>query len=410
MVIGIDSSRAFVGDKTGTENYSYHLIKEMLRLPESCSHTFVLFIRPNAVLPKELAGYSNVIVKEVKFNYLWTQVGLAWETWQKVKSDKGKVILDVLWVPAHTLPILRRGFGGRGCNKLKTVVTIHGLEYQWLPEYKNLLQKWYLPLSTFYAAKNADKLIAVSGFTAKQLIKELHTDKNKIEVIHEGTASSRAQSRDLDSSTSVGMTTTSYALHDKKYILFVGTVQPRKNLVALVEAFSQFSKKYSDYKLVIAGGIGWMAREILSAPNRYDVQEKVVFTGRVSDSQLHALYLGASVYVQPSITEGFGLPILEAMNMGVPVISSDGGALPEVVGDAGIIVKISNPKFSNSQIKNSFEVRLAAAMEKMVGDSKFRTKMISLGKERVSEFTWEKAASKTLKVILLEGGTLDTKV
>ncbi len=77
MVIGIDASRAYVSDKTGTENYSYHLINAMLRLPEAKSHTFVLFIRPNTIVPQEIVGYSNVIVKEVKFKYLWTQVGLA---------------------------------------------------------------------------------------------------------------------------------------------------------------------------------------------------------------------------------------------------------------------------------------------------------------------------------------------
>lgn len=87
MVIGIDSSRAFVGDKTGTENYSYHLITAILRLPESRSHTFVLFIRPNAILPQELDGYSNVIVRLVNWKYLWTQVGLAWETWKSPKID-----------------------------------------------------------------------------------------------------------------------------------------------------------------------------------------------------------------------------------------------------------------------------------------------------------------------------------
>jgi hypothetical protein len=134
MVIGIDSSRAFVTDKTGTENYSYYLIKEMLRLPESRAHTFVLFTRLNSILPSEITGYSNVIVKIVRWKYLWTQVGLAWETWRKysVYSIPYTVYknLDILWIPAHTLPVLRN-------PKIKTVVTIHGLEYKWLPEYKN---------------------------------------------------------------------------------------------------------------------------------------------------------------------------------------------------------------------------------------------------------------------------------
>lgn len=372
MIIGIDASRAFVSDKTGTENYSYYLIKEMLRLPESHPHTFVLFIRPNVILPDEISGYSNVIVKVIRWKYLWTQVGLAWETWKKP-------VIDVLWIPAHTLPVLRN-------PKVKTIVTIHGLEYKWLPEYKNLLQRWYLPLSTFYAAANATKLIAVSDFTRSQLIKELHTDKKKIKVIYEG-VDERAQCH-------------SVTVQRQKYILFVGTVQPRKNLAALVEAFSIFAKQFPDYKLVIAGGIGWVAEDVLQAPGRYGVQEKVIFTGRISDSGLREFYGNAALYVQPSITEGFGLPILEAMNSGIPVISSDGGALPEVVGEGGVIVKISNHKFSNSPIGATFPVRLARAMERVISDKKLKKRLIAMGHERVKVFSWQKAALETFKVIV----------
>ena len=116
------------------------------------------------------------------------------------------------------------------------MVTIHGLEYQWLPEYKNLLQRWYLPLSTFYAAKSADTLIAVSQFTARQLQKELHTSAKKIKVIHEGV---RLSSREA---TPAGLSVVmkNSGLQSKKYVLFVGSIQPRKNLVALIEAFSKW--------------------------------------------------------------------------------------------------------------------------------------------------------------------------
>ena len=385
MIIGIDSSRAFIRDKTGTENYSYHLIKALLRLPESRAHTFVLFIRPNAVLPKELSLYSNVIVREVKWKYLWTQVGLAWETWQKFEIRNSKFELDVLWVPAHTLPVLRR-------PGLRTVVTIHGLEYQWLPEYKNWLQRWYLPLSTIYAAKEADFLIAVSEFTKKQLEKELHTNSKKIKVIHEGVEIHTPGVKGAHTPGVLGK----YGLQDKKYLLFVGSIQPRKNLVALIEAFSLFGKKYPDVKLVIAGGIGWMAKEILRAPGQHGVQEKVVFTGRISDLRLASLYSGAMIYVQPSITEGFGLPVLEAMAAGVPVVTSDGGALPEVVGQAGVIV----PLFYKDR---NFVKLLAMEITRVVNDPKLRKSLISMGHNRVKEFGWDRAAKETLEVIVGEG-------
>ena len=371
MIIGIDASRAYIGQRTGTENYSYHLIKEMLRLPESKTHTFVLFIRPNSILPDYLDGYSNVIVKEIKFRYLWTQLGLAWETWQKP-------ILDRLWIPAHTLPVLRN-------PKLKTVVTIHGLEYEWLPEYKNWLQKWYLPLSTFYAAKSASSLIAVSLFTKKQLKKVFPNIAFDIKVIHEGV--------EIDSNRvkiSKGEALEKFGILPGKYILFVGTVQPRKNLVQLIEAFSVFSRLNPGYKLVVAGGIGWMAEEILKAPAKYDVAELVVFTGRVSEADLSQLYQSAAVYVQPSITEGFGLPILEAMANDVPVITSNGGALPEINADAGIVVALGD----------SFVVQLAQKIETVVKNQTMSGKMIVSGKKRVMSLSWQKAAAETLKVLL----------
>lgn len=441
MVIGIDASRAFVADRTGTENYSYHLINEILRLPESKKHTFVLFTRPKAIIPKEFDGCSNVIVKEVKLPYLWTQIGLAWETWKgqviqysgtpvlqcssnsvlqnghagkRENRNTGLLKLDVLWIPAHTLPVLRN-------PKIKTVVTIHGLEYQWLPEYKNLLQRWYLPLSTFYAAWASDKLIAVSSFTAKQLQEQLRTrlastskgrksrraDKKKIKVIHEGVCFGQSEySVDQRVRKSEIRIYQELGIERKKYVLFVGSVQPRKNLVALIEAFSIFAKSNPDlsaqagYKLVIAGGIGWMAESVFFAPGIWGVQEKVVFTGRVSQEVLQALYLGASLYVQPSITEGFGLPILEAMDAGIPVVSSDGGALGEVVGEAGIVVGISNLKSANSQIRATFPKRLAEAMERVVSDPALAAKMTAAGKKRVGGFSWTKAAAETLKVLL----------
>ena len=153
MRIGIDASRAFGRDRTGTENYSYEIITRMLKLPQAKKHTWILYTKENIKLP-----------------YLWTQVGLAYKTW----TDN----LDVLWVPAHTLPVLAR-------PGLAKVVTIHGIEYEWLPAYENWLQRWYLPLSTQYAVMSASRIIAVSQFTKKQLVERLGADPKKITVIHE---------------------------------------------------------------------------------------------------------------------------------------------------------------------------------------------------------------------------------
>lgn len=375
MVIGIDASRAFISERTGTENYSYELITHMLRLTASKKHTFVLFIRPNAKIPKELGGYNNVSVKLINFPVLWTQVGLAMATWGAK--------LDVLWIPAHTLPILRR-------RSLKTVVTIHGLEYKYLPQYNNWLQRWYLPLSTFYAAREADRLICVSESTKRDLIAETGIDTEKTTVIYEGANFSNSAIQQI--SNSANKFYESFGIESKKYLLFVGTVQPRKNVGALITAFARVRKDYPDYKLVIAGGVGWDAERDLALPQTLGIPDSVIFTGRVSPEILQSLYLGASIYVQPSWTEGFGLPVLEAMTYGVPVVVSDGGALPEVVGSAGEIVSLDGGM-------KTFAKRLALVILTLIRDPKKQETLKQRGLLRVKEFGWKVAAERTLKLL-----------
>lgn len=375
MVIGIDASRAFIDERTGTENYSYELITHMLRLTTSKKHTFVLFIRPNAKIPKELDGYSNVIVKLINFTLLWTQVGLALATW----GSK----LDILWIPAHTLPVLRN-------RSIKTIVTIHGLEYKYLPQYNNLLQRWYLPLSTYYAARRADLLICVSESTKRDLIAETGIDIEKTTVIYEGASFSNSAIQ--QDSREVNTLYAKYGIEKGRYILFVGTVQPRKNIAALISAYAKVWKDHPGYRLVIAGGIGWDAEQDLVAPYKMGIPDRVVFTGRVSPELLQALYQGASVYVQPSWTEGFGLPVLEAMAHKVPVVVSSGGALPEVVGDAGIIVSLEGGV-------GMFVSRLSSAISDLLNDPKRCEQLKQSGLERVRQFSWKNAANKTFKYL-----------
>lgn len=371
MLIGIDASRAFASERTGTENYSFEVITRMLRLIELKKHSFVLFIRPNAIVPKELDGYNNVIIKKIRWPLLWTQGGLALETW----GSK----LDVLWIPAHTLPVLRK-------RELRTVVTIHGLEYKYLPEYKNWLQRWYLPLSTFYAARAADRLICVSESTKRDLLSETGIDAEKCSVIYEGAnGKPEIRSKKLERIDVLKK----YGIKDKKYILFVGTVQPRKNVGALIGAFVKVRQAYPDYKLVIAGSVGWEAQRDLGLPDRLGIAEAVIFTGRVSPDVLRVLYQGSSVYVQPSWTEGFGLPVLEAMASGVPVITSNGGALPEVVGQAGVVVPLQ-PNFGRE---------LAAEIVRVIGDPVLQKSLVKLGKKRAAQYSWDQTAKETFKLL-----------
>lgn len=173
---------------------------------------------------------------------------------------------------------------------------------------------------------------------------------------------------------------------NKKYILFVGTLQPRKNIVRLIEAFSKIHHQ-QQLNLVIVGKKGWMYEEILEAPKQYGIENQIKFLEFVPDEDLSLLYKNALCFVLPSLYEGFGLPVLEAMTQGCPVITSNVSSLPEAGGDAALYV---DPEDVDD---------IAAKMQSLVKDEELRKTLIEKGYKQVKKFSWEKAARETLKVL-----------
>lgn len=388
----MDASRAFVEKVTGTERYSREVIERLVSLPEAGEQEWVWYVRQGQ--KSKIEGVelkSKVKVVEIPMKFLWTQVGLAYRTW----VDR----LDVLWVPAHTLPALRK-------PGVKTVVTIHGIEYEWLPAYENAWQRWYLPLSTQYAVHSADRVIAVSRFTKRQLVERLGADEGKIVVIYEG-ASGNAKKKGRSDGILQRL-----GLEPKHYLLFVGTIQPRKNLERLVEAFAGLGAEFSDLKLVIAGKRGWKYAEVLAAPKKFGVEARVVFAGYVSDAERQFLLQKAVVYVQPSITEGFGLPVLEAWQAEVPVVSSGGGALAEILGASGEGPGGGEKREVSGGLERTKDGGGAGAgfdpydvgdmmgkLRQVLGSRKLQQQLIERGKVRLKGFDWDRTTEKTYKVI-----------
>lgn len=184
---------------------------------------------------------------------------------------------------------------------------------------------------------------------------------------------------------------TKYNISDN-FLLFVGTLQPRKNIVRIIEAFAMLKKRKTendeqDLQLVIIGRRGWHYDEILAAPAKYGLKDSVKFLDFVPDEDLVLFYQHAQVFVWPSLYEGFGLPVLEAMKFGCPVITSNVSSLPEAGGDAALYVDPENVE----EIKN--------AIEKVMTDTKLREEMIAKGKKQVGKFSWEKAARETLQIV-----------
>ncbi len=361
MHIGIDASRIALTERTGTENYTYNLIEAIKRLDQTNKYTLYF---------NKLPQYFEITQPNMSTRYIpmprfWTQVRLLAETMINPP--------DILFIPAHTLPLIRRA-------KLKTIVTIHDLGSEYLPQHHQFPQKYYLNSSTKFATRFADQIIAVSESTKKDLIKKLSADPKKITVIHEGIDTNffkPAPSADVKTvRTKLGL--------NSPYLLFVGTVQPRKNLEFLIEAFSKV--KTSNLDLIIAGKPGWLYEETYQAPKKYEVEDRVKFIGFVPTEELPALYTGAEAFVFPSLYEGFGLPLLEAMACGCPVIAADNSSIPEVVGEAGILVKTNDQKAWQKAIKT------------LISDPKLASEMIKKGYRQAEKFTWDKTAARTIKL------------
>lgn len=371
MKIGIDASRAFVDQPTGTENYSLNLLTALSKIDKK--NYYRVYTKDTISEIQETKNLpDNFKFVPIKLPRFWTQVGLAAETWINP--------VDVLFIPAHTLPILRR-------PNLKTVVTIHDLGAEFLPGAHTIPDKLYLTWSTKYALRNATAIIAVSEATKKDLVEKYHCDPAKIFVVAEGVDVDkfRIENSELRIKKILGK----YKI-TKPYLLFVGTLQPRKNLVRLIEAFSRIvdnsTFRIQNLQLVIVGKKGWLFDEILAAPEKFKVGQKVKFLDYVEDFDLPTIYSGAQIFVLPSLIEGFGLPILEAMAAGVPVVCSETSSLPEVGGDAALYF---NPE--NTQ-------EIEKAILKVFNDQKLRQDLINKGYEQVEKFSWEKCAKETLTI------------
>ncbi len=336
MIIGFDGSRAFSKDRTGTENYSYQLLRALAKIDKK--NSYLIFLRPGVKVedfPK------NFYFKTINWPRFWTQGGLAKQTFH----DK----LDVLFIPAHTSPLFHK-------PGLKTVVTVHDLGSEYLPKMHQLKQRLYLKWITHYQLKHATKLIAVSKATKEDLIKKVGIDPQKVAVIYEG------YNKELYFDTKRDI---------KDFFLFVGTVQPRKNLERLIKAVTKLGEK-----LVIVGSRGWHSEKIYQAPNN------IKFLGRVLDKDLPKLYREAKALLFPSLFEGFGLPILEAQVCGCPVLTSNISSMPEVAGKGAIYV---NPYDIDDIVRGIKQID--------------REKLIKAGFENIKRFSWKKCAQQTLKVL-----------
>jgi len=361
--IAVDGNEANVAGRVGTGEYSYRLLRSWSSLAGR-NLTFDLYLRdaplPDLPVPSEFWRYHLIKPRQA-----WTRFSLP----LNLALNRGQY--DAFWNPAHYLPPV---------TFCPSVVTIHDLAYEFFPDLFLSGDLYKLKHWTKQSVKQATKIIAVSHSTKADLVKLYGVAEDKIIVVHNGYD---AESFNLKKPVSLKILE-SYQLVPQNYLLFLGTVQPRKNVTKLIQAFRLLKSSGYQGKLVIAGKIGWLAEETLSVIKNSEDASDIVMTGYISPENQTALYRHADVFVLPSLYEGFGVPVLEAMACGVPVAAASNSSLPEVVGDAGLLFNASDP---------------AELSEVILKLKKDRPKWVKKGLSHVRNFSWDKCAKETLAVL-----------
>lgn len=376
MHIGIDASRATITARTGTERYSYELIGALARHDRRNRYTLYC----NGIPPTLPPLGSNVHLRSIPFPRLWTHLRLSLELRHHPP--------DVLFVPSHVLPLY---------HPPRSVVTVHDLGYLAFPATHTLARRLDLHLTTLWSARTAWRIIAISHATKGDLVSRYAINPQNIYVVYHGLA---PQFRPVTDQTVVAAAQARYHIGTcesaPRYLLYVGTVQPRKNLVRLIDAFAEAIDGRTgqpalpgDLVLVIAGKRGWLTETIEQRAAQAGIANRVHFTGYVDDADLPALLSGALAFVFPSLYEGFGMPVLEAMACGTPVLTSTTSSLPEVAGDAALLV---DPHDTQA---------IASALARLANDPDLCSDLCTRGLQRAAHFTWQQCASETLRVLLL---------
>ncbi len=298
------------------------------------------------------------------FPRLWTHVRLSWEMQRRPPA--------VLFIPAHVIPL----------RHPPSVVTIHDLGYVHHPEAHPPRDRRMLDWTTRWSTRVARRVIAISDATRRDLIQWYRVPEDKIDVIPHGVDGRFFAVTSED----IRRVRQRLALPEH-YVLAVGTIQPRKNLGRLAAAMRELAAAGLPHRLVIAGKRGWLASQVEREINQAGAADRVIFLGYVPPEMLPGLYAGADALAFPSLYEGFGLPVLEAMAAGAPVVASNRSAIPEVAGDAAMLVDPFAP------------ASIADGLIRVLTEPDLRGTLIARGKERAATFRWDRTALETLSVL-----------
>jgi len=352
----------------GAGVYTDNLIRALARV--DAENEYVLFAKSDAFdgLARQRPSFRIVHVGAMS-----RATRLAWE--QLILPAQLRLqAIDVLHSPHHTTPLL--------VADCRRVVTFHDLTFFILPGRYPRGRRLYFRSVSWAAAKVADMLVCPSRAVQDDIIRILRTPPDKVRPIAEAAAPAF---QPINDSNLLDTLRRKYVLPDR-FILSVGSLEPGKNRTTLLKAFAELRRRGIRQKLVVAGQQAWKYDADFGLAEGLGLTNEVVFTGYVEPEEMPVLYNAADLFVFPSLYEGFGLPVLEAMACGVPVVASNTSAIPEVAADAALLVDPQNTG------------TLCDAMERILNDQDLRATLRQRGLERASTFSWERAARETIAV------------
>ena len=379
MRIGIDLRVLAKGTRTGIEEYSLNLLSRLLSLDKSIKFKLFYNAFSQVGLDYDWLNLPNVELKKFRFPNRFVFDPLA-KFFNLPKVDKLIGGVDLFFAPHFLLsPVSKK------CQK---VVTFHDLSFEYFPEFFSRRKRfWHWSLAPRRRALSADKIIAVSQSTKDDLVDLYGVPEEKIRVIYSGIGE---EFRQMPKQECLSVAQ-KYGL-PQSFILYFGTLEPRKNLVGLIEAYGIFRAKLpapaKAPKLILAGNKGWLCEEIFGVAKQSPYGSDIKFIGFVEPADKPRLFNLASIFVYPSFFEGFGFPPLEAMACGVATITSHTSSFPEVVGDNVLMVDPYNYE------------EIAWAMKEVWQDDNLKNDLIASGLERVKSFSWDKCARETLEFLI----------
>jgi glycosyltransferase involved in cell wall biosynthesis len=371
MIVGIDGNEANIEKRVGVNTYAFELLWNLRKLQDEWKndHKLIVFLKnePRTDMPEETEYFKY---KVIKGGGLWILTKLT------PSLLFGGSKCDVFFSPSHYVPPIAP------MPKFCSIMDLGYLEFSGQFQKKDFWQlKWWSAISIFVSKA----VFAISNSTKDDIVRHYPFAKNKIYVTPLAYDEQKFNLAILDKD--VRRVRGRYSIVTD-YVLYLGTLKPSKNIEGLVEAFSRLGNAGDGLKLVIAGKKGWMYASVFEKVKKLGITDRVIFTDFVPEEDKPGLIKGAKVFVLPSFWEGFGLDVLNAMACGVPVVASNVGSLPEVVGGAGVLV---DPK-SVESIAMGIEEVLLAPIEKY-------NNIKEAGLIQVKKFSWEETARKTLEII-----------